>query len=72
MNKIMNYLKLQKIIRKEFYKRRLKEIKNIIKKIKNKNMNLTELKDTFQRERKFERTFKKSMKEIILNNIRQG
>nr|DAK18329.1 MAG TPA: hypothetical protein [Caudoviricetes sp.] len=69
MNKIMNYLKLQKIIRKEFYKRRLKEIKNIIKKIKNKNMNLTELKDTFQRERKFERTFKKSMKEIILNNI---
>lgn len=69
MNKIMNYLKLQKIIRKEFYKRRLKEIKNIIKKIKNKNMNLTELKDTFQRERKFERTFKKSMKEIVLNNI---
>ena len=69
MNKIMNYLKLQKIIRKEFYKRRLKEIKNIIKKIKNKNMNLTELKDIFQRERKFERTFKKSMKEIILNNI---
>lgn len=69
MNKIMNYLKLKKIIRKEFYKRRLKEIKNIIKKIKNKNMNLTELKDTFQRERKFERTFKKSMKEIILNNI---
>lgn len=69
MNKIMDYLKLQKIIRKEFYKRRLKEIKNIIKKIKNKNMNLTELKDTFQRERKFERTFKKSMKEIILNNI---
>lgn len=69
MNKIMNYLKLQKIIRKEFYKRRLKEIKNIIKKIKNKNMNLTELKDTFQRERKFEKTFKKSMKEIILNNI---
>lgn len=69
MNKIMNYLKLQKIIRKEFYKRRLKEIKNIIKKIKNKNMILTELKDTFQRERKFERTFKKSMKEIILNNI---
>ena len=65
----MNYLKLQKIIRKEFYKRRLKEIKNIIKKIKNKNMNLTELKDTFQRERKFERTFKKSMKEIVLNNI---
>ena len=69
MNKIMNYLKLQKIIRKEFYKRRLKEIKNIIKKIKNKNMNLTELKDTFRKERKFERTFKKSMKEIVLNNI---
>ena len=69
MNKIINYLKLQKIIRKEFYKRRLKEIKNIIRMIKNKNMNLKELKNIFQKERKFERTFKKSMKEIVYKNI---